>query len=141
MGTEKEKSVFIGQQIFNKGVVTETKDRIKTARIILWIIGGVSILIAFFDPLLGRSMIITGLIFVGFGFLTYKKPLISVLIPLILLLLEYTFQVIIGGLSFLFTGIILKTLILTGLICAVVSIIKAEKTRKKSEYLKEQNYH
>ena len=92
MGTEKEKAVFIGQQILNKGAVTETKDRIKTARIILWIIGGVNILLAFFvDPLLGRSTIITGLIFIGFGFLTYKKPLISVVIPLILTLFPYSF--------------------------------------------------
>ncbi len=45
-GTEKEKSLFICQQILKKGKVSDNK--IKRARIILRIIGGINILSPFF---------------------------------------------------------------------------------------------
>ncbi|MCD4724127.1 MAG: zinc-ribbon domain-containing protein [Bacteroidales bacterium] len=145
-GTEKEKSIFIGQQILKKGNVSDTKDRIKRARIILWIIGGLNILSPFLiynnNPLQGIYIItgiIIGLIFIGFGFFTYKKPLISILIPLILLLLFYIIGAIAEPIS-LIQGIIWKVIFVSGLIYGLISIIKAEKIRKESEFLKEQNY-
>ena len=146
-GTEKEKSIFIGQQIFKKGNVSDTTDRIKKARIILWVIGGINILSPFLiynnDPLQGIYIItgiIIGLIFIGFGFFTYKKPFISILIPLILLLLFYIIDALADPIT-LIQGITWKVIFLSGLIYGLISIIQSEKIRKESEFLKEQNYN
>jgi len=145
-GTEKEKSIFIGQQILKKGKVSDTKDGIKRARLILWIIGGLNIVSPFFiynthstGAIFIIVGIILGLIFIGLGFLTYKKPFISILISLILLLLFYTIDGLANP-SILFQGIIWKIVFLSGLIYGLVSIIQAEKIKKESEFLKKQNY-
>jgi hypothetical protein len=137
MGTEKEKSIFIGQQIIKKDDLVSAKERIKIARIILCIIGGISIVNGFSSS--SGVAVIVGLIFIGFCFLTNKKPLISILIPLIVLLLGYTVQTIIS-LDLLFRGLLWKIVFLTVLVSTLVSIIRAEKIRKKSEFLKEQSY-
>lgn len=145
-GTEKEKSLFIGQQILKKGNVNDTKDRIKLARVILWIIGGLNILtpFIFYNNNPAREVfiitgLVLGLIFIGFGFLTFKKPFISILIPLIILILFYTIAAIAEPIT-LFQGIVWKVVFLSGLIYSLISIIQAEKIKKESEYLKEQNY-
>jgi len=145
-GSDKEKATFVGQQILKKGSISDTKDRIKRARTILWIIGAINVLSAFVlynnSPLQIVYMItgsIIGLIFIGFGFLTYKKPFISILIPFILLLLFYTINAIINPFT-LFQGLIWKVVFISGLTYGLVSIIQAEKIRKESAFLNEQNY-
>lgn len=144
-GTEKEKSIFIGQQILKKGKVTDTRDRIKRARIILWVIGGINILFPMIFPdnyptdLVIIFNIIIGFVFIGFGFLTYNKPLISILIPLIILVLFYISNAIIDP-STIVKGLLWKVLILTGLIYGLVSIIEADKIKKESRFLKEHDY-
>lgn len=145
-GTEKEKSLFIGQQILKKGSVSDTTDKIKRARIILWVIGGINILSSFLiyysTPLQEIYIIpeiIIGLIFIGFGFFSYKKPFISILILLILLLLLYVLNAIVDPITIM-QGIIFKTIFLSGLIYGLISIVQAEKIRKESEFLKEQRY-
>jgi hypothetical protein len=144
--SDKEKSVFIGQQILKKGNVSDTKDRIKRARIILWVIGAINIVSPFLfynnNSLQGLYIIMgvfLGLVFIGFGFLTYKKPFVSILIPLILLVIFYVAAGIVEPITII-QGLIWKVLFLSGLIYGLVSIIKAEKIRKESLFLKEQNY-
>ena len=145
-GTDKEKSIFIGQQITKKGKITGTKDKIKRARSILWVIGALNIVLPFliyqndidYDLYVITGFII-GFIFIGFGFLTLKKPFISILIPLIILILSYVFAVIENPIS-IFQGLILKVIFLTGLIYGLAGIIQSEKLRKESEFMKEQNY-
>ena len=146
-GTDNEKSLFIGQQILKKGKISDLTDQIKIARIILWFIGGLNILLSFlifnFNPMreiyIFGGLFFLGLVFIGFGFLTYKKPFISILIPLIMLLLFYTMGAIAEP-NTLFQGILWKFFFLLGLIYSLVSIIQAEKIRKESDYLKEQKY-
>jgi hypothetical protein len=142
LGTEKEKSVFIGQQIVKKGHIADTKKRIKVARIILWIIGGVNTIMALFFILQnnlyrGIEVLLVGLLFIWFGFYTCKKPLISILIPFVLLLLSYTANAIVAP-ALLLDGLLWKVLSLLGLLIALVSVIKAEKLKKESEFLKAQ---
>ena len=145
-GTDKEKSLFIGQQIVKKSTVHNTKDRIKRARNILWILGGLNIIYPFIgyvnNPFQFIYIIIGlffGLFFIGFGFLTYKKPFISIVIPLIIWVL---FQLLaaFGDPSTIFQGIIWKGVFLTALIYALISIVEAEKIKKESEFLKQQKY-
>jgi len=141
-GTDKERATFIGQQILKKGDVSDTKDKVKRARIILWIIGGINILFSLliyqnFPLLIG---VILGLIFIGFGFLTYRKPFISILTPLILLVSYYIFLGIYNP-NTLIQGVIWKIVILSSLVFALIGLIKAEKIRKESDFLREQNYN
>jgi hypothetical protein len=145
-GSEKEKSVFIGQQIFKKGKVADTKNKIKRARIILWVIGALNAIGPFVlyvnDPMYATyttAGVIIGIVFTGFGFLTYRKPFISILIPLIILIISYLVEAINEPIS-LIQGIIWKVIFLGGLIYGLTSIIEAEKIRKENEFLKEQKY-
>lgn len=145
-GTEKEKSLFIGQQILKKRTVSDTKDKIKRARIILWIIGGMNLLAPFVAYANSPAQnvfivagIILGLIFIGFGFLAYKKPFISILIPLILLVLLHLAAAIADP-STLIKGIVLKVLFIGGLVYGLAGIIESEKIRKESEFMQKQQY-
>ncbi len=144
--SEKEKSKFIGQQILKKGTISDTKEKIKRARIILWVIGGINILFPFLlyaNHPQQKTYIIVGLIigflFIGFGFFTHKKPFISILIPLILLLFLYTVDYIQEPIS-LIKGILWKIIFITGLVYGLVSIIQAERIRKESTFLNEKKY-
>ena len=141
-GTEKEKITFSVQQTMKKGHIAESKKHIKTARIILWVIGGLYFVSTLFHSSLERGAmidaVITGLIFIGFGFYTYKDPFISILIPLILLLTIYTTQAIIDP-STIFQGLLWKIIYLSLLTYALVSVIKTKKLMKESEFLKEQS--
>jgi len=146
IGSEKEKSLFIAQHILKKGQLSDTRDRIKRARIILWIIGGFNILspvvASFGNGVQGEYLfvgIFLGIVFIGFGFLAYKKPFIAILIPLLLLLLLYTASAILDP-DTLFNGIILKLVFLGGLIYALVSIVEAEKIRRESKFMQGQQY-
>lgn len=145
-GTEKEKSLFIGQQILKKRTVSDTKDKIKRARIILWIIGGMNLVAPFVAYANAPAQnvfivagIILGLIFIGFGFLAYKRPFISILIPLILLVLLHLAAAIADP-STLIKGIILKVLFIGGLVYGLAGIIESEKIRKESEFMQKQQY-
>ena len=46
-GTDKEKSVFIGQQIMKKGKISETKKSINQTRIVLFVIAAFYIIVPF----------------------------------------------------------------------------------------------
>ena len=142
-GTDKEKSVFIGQQILKKGKIKDTTGFIKVAQIILWIVGGMNLLIAplFFtgNPIVVISSVIIGVLFVGFGVLAYQRPFISILIPLIILLVNYTIEGIMNT-DILAKGIILKFLFVAGLVFALIRILEAEHMKKENDFMKEQDY-
>ena len=145
-GTDKEKSSFIGQQILKKGKITDTQDSIKRARIILWVVGTLNILSCFFfnarDPLYLYYVVAgaaIGVIFIGFGFLAYKKPFLSILIPLVLLLAVYLLQIV-DDPGTILEGIVWKVIFLSGLSYGLINIIRANKIRKESEFLEGQAY-
>ncbi len=144
-GTEKEKSIFIGQQIFKKETISEAKAHIKKARIILWVIGGLFLLMSGFLAYNGMPSasflggLILGGIFLGFGFLSYKFPFISILLPFIILFLFYVTMAIID-ISTLLQGLIWKIIFMTGLGYALFSMIQAEKIKKESKFLEEHDY-
>lgn len=102
-GSEKEKGVFIANQVILKSQVKEAAEGIKVVRISLFVIAGyfllstiiALIIIGDFENILGFSielaigLIISGL-FIFFGFMTYKRPKAATLIPLVIVLIYYT---------------------------------------------------
>jgi len=145
-GTEKEKSIFIGQQILKKGSIDDAKVSIKRARIILFLIGGFQILNGFIfylqNPALEREVIfqlILGLIFIGFGIFVFQNPLVFVSISLGILVSIYLVSAIIDSTTLL-KGISWKAVYLFGLIYSLVKILQADKIRKQNKHLNEQHY-
>lgn len=141
-GTQQEKSVFIGQQILKKGKVSDTSKRVQRARIILWVIGGLNLLGAFLlnaDPIDTVAGLIVAGVFIGFGFLTYKKPFISMLIPLIILLLNYALAAVDNPIT-LVQGLLWKFIFIGSLIYGMISVQEADRLKKESKYLNEQKY-
>jgi hypothetical protein len=145
-GTDKEKSKFIAQQILKKGQISDTKDSIRKARIILFVIAAFSIVIPFiryanvpFGSIMIVLSVFIGLIFLFFGFMAQKKPFISILIPLILLVLFYLIEFAIEPLS-LFKGILWKALFVGGLVYSLINIRKSEKIKGESQHLSAHDY-
>lgn len=137
-GTEKERNLFIGKQISKKNKFSETNDKIKRARIIIWIIGVITIG-QYFISLTSEIDLLIGILFVGFGFLTYSKPFIAILIPFILLILTYTFSAFID-LGLLLQGILFKIIFLFGLGYGLIMIIQTNNLKKESNFLKNQKF-
>lgn len=140
LGSEREQAVFVAQQVMQKSHVSDSGKQTRNARIILFVLGGFELtasLFLFANPdefIVAILSSIFGLLFIGFGFLTYKRPAIALLIPLILLSLYYTFLVIFSPSAFL-QGVLWKFVILTALIYAYAIVARAEKILKKNEYL------
>jgi hypothetical protein len=145
-GTDKDKSHFVAHQVLKKGKISDTRDRIKNARIILFVIAGFNIIVPFFKysdtdfggVLIGLSILI-GLIFLVFGILAKRKPFISILIPLVLLLVFYLLGFIVEPAT-LFRGILWKALFIGGLLYGLISIKESEKIKKESNHLAMRDY-
>lgn len=143
-GTEQEQSKFIAKQIIDRREVEEASKKVRNARIILFLIFAYLFLGPFVSYLIeGMSITVflsiilsglTGLVFLFFAFFSLKKPKISILIPLILIILNYL-CIFIFQPSVLFEGIIWKILILGGLIYAYIGVNNADKILKENKYL------
>ncbi|MEM9685444.1 MAG: hypothetical protein AAF934_00800 [Bacteroidota bacterium] len=145
-GTAKEKSHFVAHQIMKKEKISDTKNSIKNTRTILFAIAGFNIVIPFFKfsnaqygGLMIAMSVCIGLIFLIFGFTAKKKPFISILIPLILLILFYVLDAIIEPTT-LFQGIVWKIVFVGSMIYSLVSIVESEKIKKESEHLAAKDY-
>jgi hypothetical protein len=136
-GTEKEKSLFIAQQIIKVGHIDDAKGSLKTAKTTLFVIGVVNILLTFFSAtspiVLGLSIFI-GSVFIVFGFIVEKKPFLFLIIPLALLLLFYIGDALVDPMT-LVRGVLWKVIYVTALVYAVIRVKRAEKIKKESQYL------
>lgn len=145
--SDAEQSKFIGQLILKKSTITDAKTKIKRARIALWIIGAYFILstlyiytaisydllpITYFLP-----GIFFGILFVGFGFLTYRSPAVSIIIPLVLLAAYWIFSAVLDTNSLL-DGLLFKIAILIVLGYALLSVFQAQMLKNESHFLKTQ---
>lgn len=139
-GTEKEKASFIAKQVIQKSDVEESIKRLKTSRIILFVIGAFYLIISlksFINVNTSFSWIfnlVLGLIFIGFAFLTYKKPIIAIGVPLGLTLLYYLTLLLIDP-TYLWSGILWKMIIVMGLGYGFFSVRKSNDILKKNKYL------
>jgi hypothetical protein len=139
-GTEQEQASYVAKQVMQKSDVEESIERLKKSRNILFAVGAFYI-IAPFTPLMVTPStfalifsIVLGIIFVGFGLLTFKKPLLALMIPLSLTVLYYLILLLINPL-YLWTGILWKMIVLLGLGYGYFSVRKSNKILKENPYL------
>ncbi len=139
-GTKKEQAVFGAKFIIQKGDIKDSFEYLKKARILLFVLGAMLIivpLIPFFSPHNNIVLIINiiiGLFFIGCGVLSIKKPKIGLLIPLITVMSYYLLLLIISPYD-LWTGILWKAIILITLSYGYFSVRKADKILKKYKYI------
>ncbi len=139
-GTGQEQASFTARQVIQKSDVEESIGRLKNARLILFGVAAFYI-IGPFTPLMPGSSsiaftitIVLGFIFVGFGLLTYKRPVLALGIPLGLIIFYYLFLLLIAPML-LFSGILWKTIIVMGLGYGLISVKKSNRILKKNPYL------
>lgn len=145
-GTEQEKSHFVAHQILKKGTISDTKDSIRNARTILFVIAGFNIVFPFFrfantqfgGIMIAFSMLI-GLVFLFFGFMAKRKPFISILIPFILLVVFYLLDLWLSPATF-GRGIFWKVLFVGGLIYSLICIKKSDRIKTESSFLASKDY-
>lgn len=137
---EAEQGKFIGQQILKKGKISNAKDSLGTARVILFLIGGLNLLAYLMqyryivDPL---ALVLTfGLIaiFLAGGIFIKKYPLPSIIVPLSILLFLYGLTWYLNPAAFI-NGIIWKMVYVGGLIYALYNVLTARKIQQESDYL------
>ncbi len=133
-GTGAEKAAFIARRILNSSHVEDAHKSIRTARIILFALGGANILLAlvFASSGIGMAMsLLIGTGFVMFGIVLPRKPLLFLMIALALLLMLYLSDAIVDPGS-LFRGLIWKVGCVSALIIAINRVRRAERIRQES---------
>lgn len=146
-GSEKDKSHFVAQKILKKGKISDTKNSIKRARVVLFILAGMNILLPFLMYRNAESKWLTigfsvaiGMIFLFFAFLCKRQPFISVLVPLIILVLMYVSNAIFDPMT-LFKGVFFKIIFLSSLTYCLINITKSNKIRRESHFMARQKYN
>lgn len=136
-GTEKERAIHIGKYINKKGVLFDSGDSIERSQQILYAIAGINLLfiiIGFFTIGSDLITIIINLIITGIiafcGYKIMENPMRYTIIPLILLLTIYTFNLIFDPKT-LVRGAMVKLAIIGGLSYSIYLIKSAEKFKKK----------
>ncbi|GAA5028668.1 hypothetical protein GCM10011506_14180 [Marivirga lumbricoides] len=139
-GTVQEQAAFTARQVIQKSDVEESIGKLKNARLILYAVGAFY-LIGPFTPLMssGSSIVVgisvfLGLMFIGFGLLTYRKPVMAIGISLGLIVFYYIILLLISPIA-LFTGILWKMIILVILGYGFVSVRKSHRILKQNTYL------
>jgi hypothetical protein len=140
--SKDEQSKYISEMHLKKSSVQKANSKIKSARFALWIIGGLFVLSVVFQIFQSVSLpleyylpnLFFGLIFIGFGFLTYRLPIISTIIPLALLTAYWIFLMS-QDLSLFFRGILYKIASFSVLCYALYAAIDSQNLRKENEYL------
>ncbi len=142
-GTEKEQASFIAKQIIQKGDVEDSIEQLNKSRWILFGLGALYV-VGPFTPLMSSTSaaaivisILLGFVFIGFGFLTFRKPKIALLIPLGMTLFYYFILLLINP-FLLWSGFLWKMVVLIGLGYGYSSVSKSEKILKENKYLAEQ---
>lgn len=139
-GTEKEKAVFIGQQIANKSKIGDAKGAQGKAQKILYIIGAFQLFNAFRAYNNGLNTediifyIVLGGVLMAFGFLSSKKPLLFISLAFAIMLGYYALLFSINP-EYLFQGIIWKAITLGFLGYGAFGAMEERDIKKKSKFL------
>ena len=142
-GSEKDQVKFRAKLVMQKSDVVYSFKSLTKARIVLFLLGTFFLVMSFiiFNRLGGKIDIFLnigiGIVFIGFGFLSFKKPKLSLLIPLCIIVLYYILIALID-LTLLWQGLLYKVIILSGLGYGFFSVWKADKILKENPYLAEQ---
>lgn len=139
-GNNKEQAQFIAKQIIQKSDVEDSIEKLKKSRLILFLFGGFNIVATFIpffnltNPYQKYFSIGFGLMFIAFGFLTFKIPKTAILIPLVIVSLYYVLITIISPFTF-FNGLLWKMIIIMGLGYGYFSVRKSNKILDENKYL------
>ena len=140
MKSEKEQAAFIARQIREESNIRDSIQKMKYPRYILFILSGLNFILPF-TPLYPSGdlvTIVTGLVFgaffLGFGILSFRYPQVALLIPLIVMVLLYTIEVIIEPTS-IFNGFVWRVVIIGGLSFGFYRAYDANRTLKRNPYL------
>jgi hypothetical protein len=135
-GNDMEKYQFMSKKV--KGVNT-IKEGIKSAdyaRLILFIIGGLNLLISIVFLTTGEknpfyvASLVFSIMLIGLGFISFKEPFLSLLLGFIILIVLYLIMGIIDPEMFL-RSLITKILFLGGFVYGLVKIKQAEQVLKE----------
>ena len=138
--TKEIQAKFIADQITKKGHIRDTKDQLKMSRNILFAIAFINLIWSGMRLFLVRMDLqiyvnsLIGMIFLFFAFFIKKKPLVSVVIPLVLLLSIYAVTGLINPLL-LVNGIIWKVIFVSSLTYSIIRIRKSEQIKQESDFL------
>ena len=142
-GSEKEQAVFGARFIIQKGDIADSIELLKKARILLFGLGALHLFTLYFlhfslnSLLLSLTFIITlflGVFFLGCAFLSFSKPKIALLIPLLVVSIYYLLLLILDPYDF-WTGILWKMIIFVVLAYGYFSVRKADKILKENKYI------
>jgi len=135
--SDKERSIFVGQQVMKKSSIKHSANHIKRAQIILFAIAGINLIAIAFSEWDIYQKHIEILIIGGFfslGMLVKKNP-VSIMTAGLVSHLALHALIVIFEPSYIFKGIVIKVIIIASLISGIVNVKKAEKYRKESEFL------
>lgn len=139
-GTSEEKAKFIARQVMEKSHVQESLNKLRKARNILYGVAAVYLFatIFYYFSDLGSFVVslsaILCIAFVGFALLTFKRPKIALLIPLILASTYYLVLFMVDPLL-LWRGILWKMIVLLGVGYGYAAVLKSDKILRANPYL------
>lgn len=136
-GSEKETASFYAAQSIQEVEVRDSFKRIKTGRIILFVLGGLFVVMALFNLDYIEDFIISMVFAAPFlicAFLTNKHPVWALGIPFGLILLFNVLLLLLSPRA-LFDGLFIKLIILGALGYAFVSVVKARRILKRKPFL------
>jgi predicted neutral ceramidase superfamily lipid hydrolase len=140
-GTEKEKSLFVGQQILKKDKVSLAKGHRKVTKYILIFLGVINLISLIItwtfnniNPIDNYIPLVLGFVFISLAIYAEKKPLISISVGLGLLLILYISNYLIDPDSLL-SGIKFKIMIIGIFIYGLVVNIQAQKIQEEHKNL------
>lgn len=136
-GTEKEKSIHIGRFISKKGVIEDSKNSLDKSRNWLFFVAALNILgiiinhkLVFYNIIVAAVTLAIPLIIITSALLLKKSPIVFLSIPLVLMLIVYTLELILEPSSW-YRGIILKVFII-GLLCySIYNYIVSKRFKKQ----------
>ncbi|NER14279.1 hypothetical protein GWK08_12570 [Leptobacterium flavescens] len=139
-GSEKEKAIFIGQQISNKATIAEAGKYRKRSAYVLYIVGALQLLSGALTYMqIGDIFVLLitmaiGVTFIAFGYFSSKRPLLFVALGLGLILSLYALDFVFDPAS-LTKGILWKIAIVGTLVYSLINSYDEQQIRKKNKSL------
>lgn len=138
-GTEMDKYNFMSVRMKKKHAISEGMETAWYARIILFGIGGINLIINMVlaysknsDPTGTMIALIYSGILVGLAFYSYKEPFFALLLGLLMLVLLYIAQAILTP-YYILSGISTKLIFFGGFVYGLIKVKKAENLMNKKD--------
>ncbi len=135
-GNDMDKYKFMSQRIKKVKTVKEGIKSADYARFVLFIIGGINLLVSIIFLMSAAHTpihvvtLIYSILLIGLGFLSFKEPFFSLLLGFIVLIIIYTVTGLLDP-KILMSGLIMKVIFISGFIYGLVKIKMAENELKK----------